>query len=46
MVPVDVAFDEPPTKMRWMREDLCMVTKVTKITKIPYTGNHRGRPTF
>ncbi len=43
VVPVDVAPDEPPNHMRWMREKPVQVTKILVITKRKYTGNHYGR---
>ena len=38
VVPVDVAPDEPPNKMRWLREK--PVQLVSIISKTQCTGNH------
>jgi len=40
VVAVDVAPDEPPIKMRWLRGKPVQVSKISKITQISCTGNH------
>jgi len=50
VVPVDVAPDEPPTKMRWLREKPVSReddrTKVAEITKLTGMGNHLSYAIF
>ncbi len=40
VVAVNVAPDEPPNQMRWLREKPVQVTKILVITKRKCTGNH------
>jgi len=41
VVPVDVAPDEPPNKMRWLREKpVQLVPIISKVSKTHCTGNH------